>query len=93
MRITTEAYYKSLTDVDIYDIDNVRIQYYGNNNAKAYATGIETRIFTELVKDAESWFSIGLSSTKENLDNDFYYTYKNAAGPGYYFPNKRPGCC
>src|ERR1019366_7145882 len=80
MRITTEAYYKSLTDVDIYDIDNVRIQYYGNNNAKAYATGIETRIFTELVKDAESWFSIGLSNTKENLANDFYYTYKNAAG-------------
>ena len=80
MRITTEAYYKSLTDVDIYDIDNVRIQYYGNNNAKAYATGIETRIFTELVKDAESWFSIGISKTKENLDNDFYYTYKNAAG-------------
>jgi hypothetical protein len=80
MRITTEAYYKSLTDVDIYDIDNVRIRYYGNNNAKAYATGIETRIFTELVKDAESWFSIGLSTTKENLDNDFYYTYKNAAG-------------
>jgi len=80
MRITTEAYYKSLTDVDVYDVDNVRIQYYGNNNAKAYATGIETRIFTDLVKDAESWFSIGLSSTKENLNNDYYYTYKNAAG-------------
>ena len=80
MRITTEAYYKSLTDVDVYDIDNVRIRYYGNNNAKAYATGIETRIFTELVKDAESWFSIGISQTKEKLDNDFYYTYKNAAG-------------
>jgi hypothetical protein len=80
VRITTEAYYKSLTDVDVYDIDNVRIRYYGNNNAKAYATGIETRIFTELVKDAESWLSIGVSQTKENLDNDFYYTYKNAAG-------------
>ena len=80
VRITTEAYYKSLTDVDIYDIDNVRIRYYGNNNAKAYATGIETRIFTELVKDAESWFSIGISQTKEKLNNDFYYTYKNAAG-------------
>lgn len=80
MRITMEAYYKSLTDVDIYDIENVRIQYYGNNNAKAYATGIETRIFTELVKDAESWFSVGISQTKENLANDFYYNYKNAAG-------------
>ena len=80
MRITTEAYYKSLTDVDPYDIDNVRIRYYGNNDAKAYATGIETRIFTELVKDAESWLSIGVSQAKENLDNDFYYTYRNAAG-------------
>ncbi|MEO8112266.1 MAG: TonB-dependent receptor [Ginsengibacter sp.] len=80
MRITTEAYYKSLTDVVPYDIDNVRIRYYGENNAKAYATGIETRIFTELVKDAESWLSIGIARTKEDLNNDFYYTYKNASG-------------
>ncbi|MEO8412232.1 MAG: TonB-dependent receptor [Ginsengibacter sp.] len=80
MRITTEAYYKLLTDVDVFDISNVRIRYYGNNNAKAYATGIETRIFTELVKDAESWLSIGIAQTKEKLDNDFYYTYKNAGG-------------
>ena len=80
MRITTEAYYKSLTDVDPYDIDNVRIQYFGENDARAYATGIETRLFTELVKDAESWFSLGISQTKEKIDNDFYYTYKNAEG-------------
>ncbi|MEO8719826.1 MAG: TonB-dependent receptor [Ginsengibacter sp.] len=80
MRITTEAYYKSLSDVDPYDIDNVRIRYFGENNARAYATGIETRIFTELVKDAESWFSIGISQTKENIDHDFYYSYKNAEG-------------
>jgi hypothetical protein len=80
LRITTEAYYKSLWDVDPYDIDNARIRYFGENNARAYATGIETRIFTELVKDAESWFSIGISQTKENIDNDFYYTYKNAEG-------------
>jgi hypothetical protein len=80
MRITTEAYYKSLWDVDPYDIDNVRIRYFGENDARAYATGIETRLFTELVKDAESWFSIGISQTKENIDNDFYYRYKNAEG-------------
>ena len=80
MRITTEAYYKSLKDVDIYDIDNVRIQYYGNNNAVAYAAGLETRLYTELVKDAESWLSIGIGQTKEKLDNDYYYLYTNAAG-------------
>ncbi len=80
MRITTEAYFKSLWDVDPYDINNLQISYFGENNARAYATGIETRVFTELVKDAESWFSIAISKTKENINNDFYYTYKNAKG-------------
>lgn len=79
-RLTTEAYYKSMTSVDIYDIDNVKIRYAGNNNAKAYATGFEARLFGELVKDAESWLSIGIMQTREDLLNDFYYQYKNAAG-------------
>jgi hypothetical protein len=79
-RITTEAYYKSMTDVVPYDIENVKIRYLGNNNAKAYATGMEIRLFGELVKDAESWLSIGLMRTREDLDNDAYYQYKNAGG-------------
>jgi CarboxypepD_reg-like domain/TonB-dependent Receptor Plug Domain len=80
MRFTTEAYYKHLTDVVPYDIDNVKIRYLGSNNAKAYATGVEFRLFGQLVKDAESWLSLSLMRTKENLQNDFYYNYKNAAG-------------
>ncbi len=79
-RITMEAYYKSIHDLVPYDIDNVRIKYFGNNNAKAYAYGLETRFYTELVKDAESWLSIGLMKTKENIDGDYYYKYFNAAG-------------
>ena len=90
-RITTEAYYKSMSDVDAYDVDNVRIRYFGNNNAKAYAAGIETRLFGELVKDAESWLSIGIMQTKENIDNDFYYQYKNAAGEIINCTKHRPG--
>jgi hypothetical protein len=79
-RFTAEAYYKSLWDVVPYDIDNVRIRYFGTNSAKAYATGLEMRLFTELVKDAESWLSVGFMKTREDLDNDFYYKYYNAAG-------------
>jgi hypothetical protein len=75
LRLTTEAYYKYMTNVVPYDIDNVRIRYSGKNNAKAYAAGIEMRLFGELVKDAESWVSIGFMRTKENLANDFYYNY------------------
>ncbi len=80
VRLTTEIYYKSLTDVDPYDINNLQVSYFGENNASAYATGIEARLFTELVKDAESWFSIGISQSKENIENDFYYVYKNKEG-------------
>lgn len=79
-RIQTEAYYKSMTDVVPYDIDNVRLRYFGENNAKAWATGIEARLFGELVPDAESWISIGFMKTKEDINGDHYYRYKNAAG-------------
>lgn len=80
LRITTEAYYKSLWDVVSYNIDNVRLVYSGENDAKAYAVGLETRLYTELVKDAESWLSINVSRTMENLNDDHYFVYTNAAG-------------
>jgi hypothetical protein len=75
MRWTTEAYYKNMTDVVPYDVDNVRVRYFGENNAKAYAAGIEMRLYGELVKDAESWISIGLMNTKEDIKGDTYKEY------------------
>jgi CarboxypepD_reg-like domain/TonB-dependent Receptor Plug Domain len=75
LRWTTEAYYKRMTDVVPYDIDNVRMRYFGENNAKAYAAGIEMRLFGELVKDAESWISIGFMKTQEDIAGDFYKKY------------------
>jgi hypothetical protein len=74
-RLTTELYYKYMTRVVPYDIDNVRIRYFGENNARAYAAGLEMRLHGELVKDAESWVSLGLMRTRENLDNDVYTVY------------------
>ena len=75
MRFTTEAYYKNMRDVVPYDIDNVRLRYFGNNNAKAYAAGIEMRLFGELVKDAESWVSFGIMNTKEKIAGATFYNY------------------
>jgi hypothetical protein len=75
-RFTTELYYKGMWDLVPYDIDNVRTRYFGENRAKGYATGIEFRLFGDLVKDAESWVSMSFMRTKENLENDTYYDYK-----------------
>jgi len=74
-KLQTELYYKSMTDVVPYDIDNVRIRYSGKNEATAYTMGFEARLFGELVKDAESWVSVGIMESKENLDNDQWYNY------------------
>jgi CarboxypepD_reg-like domain/TonB-dependent Receptor Plug Domain len=74
-RVTTEAYFKYMTDVDPYDITNVHIQYFAQNDAKAYAAGVETRLFGELVKGAESWLSIGLMKTMEKINDQYYYNY------------------
>jgi len=76
MRWTTEIYYKQMTRVVPYDIDNVRLRYFGENNAKAYAAGIEMRLHGELVPDAESWISLGIMKTAEDIENDFYKVYK-----------------
>lgn len=79
-RFTTEAYYKFIHDLIPYDIDNVKIRYLGTNNAKGRVAGIEMRLFGELVEDAESWLSVSIMSARENLDNDRYADYLNAAG-------------
>ena len=76
MRWTTEIYYKHMTDVVPYDIDNVRLRYFGENNAKAYAAGLEMRLNGELVPDAESWITLGIMKTGEDIENDFFKVYK-----------------
>ena len=75
LKLTTEAYYKTMSDVVPYDIDNVRIRYFGENRAKAYATGLELRLFGELVKDAESWLSLSFMRTKEDIEGDIFKNY------------------
>lgn len=72
-KFVTEAYYKFLYDINTYELDNVRIRYYADNGASGFARGIDFRLNGELVKDAESWVSLSLLDTRENLKNDFYY--------------------
>ena len=71
-KLVTEAYYKALTNVNPYTIDNVRIRYEADNNAKAYAQGLDLRLNGEFVHGTESWLSFGYLKTEENIDNKGY---------------------
>jgi len=68
--LNSELYYKNLWDIVAYDVDNVRLRYYANNNTRAYATGADFRLSGEFIKGAESWFSLGILQTKEDLGFD-----------------------
>ncbi|WP_179022560.1 TonB-dependent receptor [Winogradskyella forsetii] len=71
-KLVTEAYYKGMTDVNPYTLENVRIRYSADNNAKAYAYGLDLRLNGEFVPGTESWFSFGYLKTEENRDNRGY---------------------
>ena len=66
-KLISEAYYKSLSDVNPYTVENVRIRYAANNNAKAYAYGLDLRLNGEFVPGTESWFSFGYLKTEEAI--------------------------
>ena len=71
-KLLSELYYKKMDDVNTYTIDNVRIRYSAENNAKAYAYGLDLRLNGEFVPGTESWFSLGYLKTEENINEQGY---------------------
>ena len=66
-RLITEAYYKSLWDLVSYEIENVRIQYSGLNDASGYVAGLDFRLNGEFVPGADSWLNLSLLRARERL--------------------------
>ncbi len=66
-KFMTEVYYKQLDNLIPYEIDNVRIRYFANNNSSGYASGIDFRVNGEFVKGAESWASVSFMKTQEKI--------------------------
>lgn len=83
-KYVTEIYYKLLDNIVPYEVDNVRIRYYATNNARGYATGIDMKVNGEFVKGIESWASLSVMQTREDIKDDFYYDNEGIIRyPGY----------
>lgn len=79
-KLTTEAYYKHLSRLNPYELDDIRIRYYGDNLASGYAYGVDVRLFGELVKGTDSWMSLSFLKVQEDLSGDSYDQVLNADG-------------
>ncbi len=86
-KLVSEFYYKKLDNLVPYKVENLRVRYFAANNSSGYATGADFRVNGEFVPGTESWISLSILKTEENLSDDFYYDYYNASGekiyPGY----------
>lgn len=67
-KFTTEVYYKALSNLIPYTVDNVRVVYYGRNVSKGYAAGIDFKLYGEFVPGTDSWLTFSLMRTKEKID-------------------------
>ncbi|MBP5614840.1 MAG: hypothetical protein J6X35_11940, partial [Bacteroidales bacterium] len=79
-KLSGEAYYKYLWDLVSYELENVRTLYSGANDAKGYAAGLDLKLSGEVVPGLESWLSVSLMKTMEDIDGDFYVRYYDSLG-------------
>jgi len=75
-RFIVEGYYKSLSNLVSYDVDNVRIRYSGENDASGYVTGLDMRINGEFVPGTESWINLSILRARERLDGIQHTQFK-----------------
>ncbi len=71
-KLITEVYYKILNNLNPYIVENVKIRYLAENNAHGYATGIDMKLTGEFVPGAESWVSLSVMKTEEDIEGDNY---------------------
>ena len=70
-KFTAETYYKALSDLIPYNIDNVRVVYYGGNIASGYAVGLDLKLYGEFVPGTDSWISCGIMKTEEKINGSW----------------------
>lgn len=83
-KFTTEVYYKYMDNLIPYIVDNVNVIYSAENCAVGYATGIDMKLSGEFISGLESWITLSLMKTAEDIQGDFYIDKDgNRVEPGY----------
>ena len=70
-KFTAEAYYKAMSNLIPYNVQNMKITYYGDNVSKGYATGIDLKLYGEFVPGTDSWLTLSLMSTRQKYNNEW----------------------
>lgn len=67
-KFTAEAYYKMFHNLIPYNINNVKLTYYGGNQCGGYATGLDMKLYGEFVPGTDSWLTFSVMKTQQKLN-------------------------
>ena len=73
-KFTAEAYYKHLSNLIPYNVQNVKITYYGENLCSGYAAGLDLKLFGEFVPGTDSWVTFSLMRTQQKMGGQWLPT-------------------
>ena len=69
-RFTAEAYYKALSNIIPYNVQNLKITYYGQNMGSGHAAGLDLKLYGEFVPGIDSWLTFSLMSTRQKINGE-----------------------
>ena len=70
-KFTAEAYYKAMSNLIPYNVQNMKTTYYGENVSKGYAAGIDLKLYGEFVPGTDSWLTLSLMSTRQKYNDEW----------------------
>ena len=70
-KFTAEAYYKALSNLIPYNVQNVKVTYYGENLTSGYALGLDMKLYGEFVPGTDSWVSVSLMRTQQKYQGQW----------------------
>lgn len=65
-KFTAEAYYKAMSDIVPYSVNNLKITYNGINECSGHTMGIDFKLYGEFVPGTDSWITLSLMKTNMN---------------------------
>lgn len=70
-KFSVEAYYKALSNLIPYNVQNMKVTYYGRNMCSGYTTGIDLKLYGEFVPGTDSWLTFSLMSAQQKMEGQW----------------------
>ena len=67
-KFTAEVYYKALSNLIPYNVQNVKVTYDGENVCSGHAAGLDMKLYGEFVPGTDSWLTLSLMDTRQRLN-------------------------